>query len=219
MKTNYFVNARVKIMIKVYKKLTDAQLKELQNGIIEVTGKAMNRTALGIVDAVFTLYPNITINELKELLPDTLNPSAPKNFKSIFKPFTDKNYGVFQAGTIRGEIIKNGFDINSTHFTGEGETFKSSDGVEILVSKLWESSDTETGENDLQTLINHIEKYGIRVVKVEKKEAFNKGEYNLKILNPSLLKSIQKQENKINYWWLIILIILLLGLSFYLFNK
>ena len=202
-------------MIKIYTKLSDAQIHELKKGVIEVTGKAMNRTALGVVDAIFTLYPRITLDELQEILPDTLNPSAPKNFKSIFKPFTERNYGVFQPGTIRDEIIKHGFDINSTHFTGDGETFKTSDGVEIFVSKLWESSDTETGENDLQTLINHVEKYGVRVVKVEKKEAFNKGEYNLKVLNPILIERIQQQKKKSNYWWLIILIIILLGLIFY----
>ena len=206
-------------MIKIHQKLSDSEIQGLKNGVIEVTGKAMNRTALGVVDAIFTLYPKITLAELHEILPDTLNPSAPKNFKSIFKPFTTKNYGVFQPGTIRNEIERQGFDITSTHFTQEGETFKTADGVEILVSKLWESSDTETGENDLQNLINHVEKYGVRVVKVEKKEAFNKGEYNLKVLNPSLLENMKQQTKTRNYWWLIILIIILLGVTLYVLNK
>lgn len=206
-------------MVKVFNKLSDSELLELKKGVIEVTGKAMNRTALGVVDAIFTLYPKITLPELQEMLPDSLNPSAPKNFKSIFKPFTTKNYGVFQPGTIRGEITKQGFDITSTHFTQKGETFKTADGVEILVSKLWESSDTETGENDLQILINHVEKFGVRVVKVDSKVAFNKGSYDLKIINHSLLESIQKQNNKSNYWWLIILFVLLVGLTIYFLNK
>ena len=170
----------------------------------------MNRTALGVVDAIFTLYPKISFNELKEMLPDKINPSAPKNFKSIFKPFTNKNYGVFQPLSIKTEIEKNGYDINSTHFTKEEEMFTTSDGTKIIVSKLWESNDTETGENDLQNLINHVSNYGIRVVQVEKKENFNKGEYNLKIINKTLFDELQTVKKKWNYLWLLILVIIII---------
>lgn len=197
-------------MIKVFTKLTDSQKKELKSGVIEVSGKAMNRTALGVVDAIFTLYPKISFNELKEMLPDKINPSAPKNFKSIFKPFTNKNYGVFQPLSIKTEIEKNGYDINSTHFTKEEEMFTTSDGTKIIVSKLWESNDTETGENDLQNLINHVSNYGIRVVQVEKKENFNKGEYNLKIINKTLFDELQTVKKKWNYLWLLILVIIII---------
>jgi hypothetical protein len=197
-------------MIKVFTKLTDSQKKELKSGVIEVSGKAMNRTALGVVDAIFTLYPKISFNELKEMLPDKINPSAPKNFKSIFKPFTNKNYGVFQPLSIKTEIEKNGYDINSTHFTKEEEMFTTSDGTKIIVSKLWESNDTETGENDLQNLIYHVSNYGIRVVQVEKKENFNKGEYNLKIINKTLFDELQTVKKKWNYLWLLILVIIII---------
>lgn len=197
-------------MIKVFTKLTDSQKKELKSGVIEVSGKAMNRTALGVVDAIFTLYPKISFNELKEMLPDKINPSAPKNFKSIFKPFTNKNYGVFQPLSIKTEIEKNGYDINSTHFTKEEEMFTTSDGTKIIVSNLWESNDTETGENDLQNLINHVSNYGIRVVQVEKKENFNKGEYNLKIINKTLFDELQTVKKKWNYLWLLILVIIII---------
>lgn len=197
-------------MIKVFTKLTDSQKKELKSGVIEVSGKAMNRTALGVVDAIFTLYPKISFNELKEMLPDKINPSAPKNFKSIFKPFTNKNYGVFQPLSIKTEIEKNGYDINSTHFTKEEEMFTTSDGTKIIVSKLWESNDTETGENDLQNLINHVSNYGIRVVQVEKKENFNKGDYNLKIINKTLFDELQTVKKKWNYLWLLILVIIII---------
>lgn len=194
-------------MIKVFTKLTESQKKELKSGVIEVSGKAMNRTALGVVDAIFTLYPKISFKELKEMLPDKINTSAPKNFKSIFKPFTNKNYGVFQPLSIKTEIEKNGYDINSTHFTKEEEIFTTSDGIKIIVSKLWESNDTETGENDLQNLINHVSNYGIRVVKVEKKENFNRGEYNLEIINKKLFDQLQTVRKKWSYLWLLILII------------
>jgi outer membrane protein OmpA-like peptidoglycan-associated protein len=206
--------------IKTLEKLTEAQRKELKKGVVEVTGKAMNRTALGVVDALFTLYPNITFSELKEILPDTINPSAPKNYKSLFKPYTDRLYGVVQPGSIRKECEDQGLDLNASHFVKEGETFRTSDGVEVLVSKTWESADTETGENDLQNLIDHVAQYGIRVIKVEKKEAFNKGEYHLEIINPTLLQTIKNPPKKKFPWWIIILLLLLLaGILFYLTNS
>jgi hypothetical protein len=193
--------------IKTLKKLSKTQLAELNKGVIEVTGKAMNRTALGVVDAIFTLYPNITFAELKEMLPDSINPSAPKNYKSIFNPYSDRLYGVVQAGSIRQECEAQGLDINASHFTAADEVFKTSDGVEVLVSKSWESSDTETGENDLQNLINHVAQYGVRVVKVEKKESFNKGEYNLETINPALLSAIQNPPKNSFPWWILVLIL------------
>ena len=203
--------------MKTIEKLTDAQRKELKKGVIEVTGKAMNRTALGVVDAIFTLYPNITFSELKKILPDTINPSAPKNYKSLFKPYTDRLYGVVQPGSIRKECEEQGLDLNASHFTKEDEVFRTADGIEVLVSKTWESADTDTGENDLQNLIDHIAQYGVRITKVEKKVDFNKGEYNLDIINPVLLRSIHNPPKKKISWWIIILLLLLItGILFFL---
>lgn len=214
--------------MKIFEKLTDAQRKELKKGVIEVSGKAMNRTALGVVDAIFTLYPNITFAELKKMLPDTINPSAPKNFKSLFRPHSDRMYGVVQPGSIRKECEEHGLKINSSHFIEEDETFKTSDGVEVLVSKVWETADTQTKENDLQNLIDHVAQYGIRVTKVEKKVAFNKGEYNLEVINPTLLQAVQsppvevivpKEPNKKFPWWILILLLLLVAaILFFLAN-
>jgi outer membrane protein OmpA-like peptidoglycan-associated protein len=198
-------------------KLTEAQKKELNKGVIEVTGKAMNRTALGIVDAIFMLYPNITFSELKEMLPDTINPSAPKNYKSLFNPYTSRLYGVVQPGSIRKECEDQGLDLSASHFIKDGETFKTADGIEVLVSKTWESADTETGENDLQNLVNHVAQYGVRVTKVEKKVAFNKGEYHLEVINPTLLQTIQNPPKKKFPWWILILILLIIaGILFFL---
>jgi len=55
----------------------------------------MNRTAVEIVDALMTLYPTLIFAEMKKLLPDSLNPSTPKNYKYLFathKP--NRKYGV-----------------------------------------------------------------------------------------------------------------------------
>jgi hypothetical protein len=205
--------------IKALDKLSDNDKKLLKNGVIEVTSKAMNRTAIGVVDALVTLYPKATFDELKEMLPDIINPSAPKNYKSLFKPYTTRNYGIIQSGSIRQECKDQELDINASHFIENDETFTSSDGIEILVSKSWESKDTETGESDIQNLINHVSQYGIRVTQVEKKEAFNKGNYNLEIINPLLKEAIEKATTKKKFPWWVILILLGLSIGAYLMLK
>jgi outer membrane protein OmpA-like peptidoglycan-associated protein len=207
--------------MKVLNSLTEKEKSELKTGVIEVTGKAMNRTALGVVDALMQLYPKATFEELKKMLPDTINVAAPKNYKSLFIPYTERLYGVIQPGSIRTECQDQGFDINASHFTKPEETFKTSDDVEVLVSKSWESTDTSTSENDLQNLINHVSQYGVVVTKVEKKLAFNKGEYNLEIINPILFKRLTNPEEKKKFpWWILILALLLLSiLGYFLLSK
>jgi hypothetical protein len=205
--------------MQLLNKLTQNQRLELKKGVIEVEGKAMNRTALGVVAAIFKLFPNITFSELKEILPDTINPSAPKNYKSLFRPYTDRMYGVVQPGSIRQECIDQGLDINASHFIDENETFVTSDGVEVLVSKTWESKDTETGEHDLQNLINHVKQYGVNVVSFESKKPFKRGDYHLEIINPTLVKALTETPKKGFPWWiLILLLIIATTLTFWYLN-
>ena len=205
--------------MNVLERLSEKEKSELKTGVIEVTGKAMNRTALGVVDALMQLYPKATFEELKKMLPDTINESAPKNYKSLFKPYSERLYGVIQPGSIKKECQKLELDINASHFTNPEEVFKASDGVEIMVSKSWESSDTITGENDLQNLINHVVQYGVNVTKVEKKETFNKGGYNLEIINPVLYNRLTNPDKKKKFrWWMIIIVLLAMVLVF-LLNK
>ena len=195
--------------------------QEVQKGIILVVGKHMNRTALGIVDAILTVYPNLSFEELKEMLPDTINPSAPKNYKSLFAPYNpNRKYGVVQPGSIKKEAIENGLDINASHFTENEETFITSDGIEVLVSKSWETSDTLTGENDLQNLIDHVKQYGIIVNAAEPKtEPFKTGSYQLYILNDQLLIEINNFK-KTNYLFLGIALAIIISLiAVYLATK
>ena len=195
--------------------------QEVQKGIILVVGKHMNRTALGIVDAILTVYPNLSFEELKEMLPDTINPSAPKNYKSLFAPYNpNRKYGVVQPGSIKKEAIENGLDINASHFTENEDTFITSDGIEVLVSKSWETSDTLTGENDLQNLIDHVKQYGIIVNAAEPKtEPFKTGSYQLYILNDQLLKEINNFK-KTNYLFLGIALAIIISLiAVYLATK
>ena len=205
--------------MQVFQRLTTEQKRQLKKGVIEVEGKAMNRTALGVVAAVFKLYPKITFQELKELLPDHINPSGPRNFKSLFRPFTDRPYGVVQPGSIREESERQGLDINASHFTEPNEIFETSDGVEVLVSKIWESKDTQTGENDLQKLIDHVEPYGIRVTSFSSNKAFKRGEYQLVVLNPSLLEEVTGSKKSLIKWILFILLsVVSVIIGYYLAN-
>lgn len=181
----------------------------MKQGVIEVRGKAMNRTALGIVDAMFQLYPGATFDQMKEMLPDSINPSAPVNYKSLFKPYTERLYGVIQPATIIQECEGQDINIHNSHFTEPEARFKTADGREVLVSRTWESSDSETGENDLQKLIDHVQQYGVRVIQVEKKQAFNKGEYHLEVINPALLAILTQPEKSSPLRWLWILGVLL----------
>lgn len=198
--------------MRLLDKLTFEDQKALKNGVIEVYGKHMNRTALGVVDALFKLYPSVTYEELKTMLPDTLNPSAPKNYKSLFKPYTDRLYGVVQSGAIRLECEKEGLDVNASHFTQESEVFRTADGVEVLVAKTWESKDTETGEHDLENLIQHVAQYGVRVVSFEAKDmSFEKGGYHLKVIQPLLLKRLTEPTAKKFPWWLVPVILAVVG--------
>ncbi|MEN9400554.1 MAG: hypothetical protein RL632_1657 [Bacteroidota bacterium] len=207
--------------MKVFEKLSDAQKLSLKKGVFEVSGRHMNRTALGIVDAMTQLYPTATFDELKLMLPDSINPSAPKNFKSLFRPYTDRMYGVIQPGSIRQECAAHDIDLNASHFTDASETFKSADGVEILVAKTWESKDTETGEHDLQNLIKHVEKYGVRVVDFQAEKPFKKGGYALELVNPTLLSELTTAKTRrFPLWVLALLLCAIAGLvAFFLLTK
>lgn len=201
--------------------LTTEEQSKFDEGVIQVNGKAMNRTALGIVDAVIQLYPSATFEELKEILPDTLNPSAPKNYKSLFKPYTERLYGVIQSGDLRKEYEAAELDLNTSHFTGEGEVFRTQDGTEVLVSKTWESKDTETQGHDLQNVIDHVAKYGIKVVSFEaKNQAFTKGGYQLNICNPLLFKKLTSPKKSKKLGWILLIVCLLLaGVAFFILKN
>jgi len=224
--------------MKTFNKLTEAQKNELKKGIIEVESKTMNATALGVVDALLKLYPKVTFAELKEMLPDDINPGFDKfgqanengkKYDSLFKPNGERLYGVIQPGSIREECENRNLILSKSHFTGEEQTFKTSDGIEVLVSYKWESKDAVTGESDIENLIKHVEQYGVKVVSFESAKPFKKGEYSINVINPTLFNEIQnpvvKSADPTNVpkkkfpWWIVILILLLLsGILFFITN-
>jgi len=171
--------------------LSTEELKQFENGVIQVNGKAMNHTALGIIDAYFKLFPNTTFKELKEAFPDYLNPSGPRQVKTIFKPYTERDFGIVHSlEEIKTEFDKANLPWEGVFFRETKEKFKTSDGVVVLVNRLWESNDTVTGKNDLETLAKHAIQFGIVVNKFEPRTAFKGGKYTLEILNNDLYKRI-----------------------------
>lgn len=171
--------------------LTPEEQKKYENGVIQVNGKAMNRTALGIIDAYFTLYPKTTFAELKKAFPDSTNPSGPRAPKTIFKPFTEKDFGVVHSlDEIKTEFAKAGLPYEGLFFLEKTEMFKTSDGVTVIVNKLWESKDTLTGESDLENLAKQALKFGIIVNKFEAHKPFGKGSYSLDIIQQELYEKI-----------------------------
>jgi len=206
-------------MPKVFDNLSTAQKKLVKKGVISVSAKAMNRTAFGIVDAVIQLYPHCSLQELKEILPDDSNPAAPKNYKSLFKPYTDRKYGVIQPDSIRKECEAQGLDVAASHFTGEGEYFILKDGTKILVSRSWESKDTETGEHDLQNLINHVKQYGIIVSDNETEKISGENGYQTKIINQELYDILRSPKQNKLIIWIIVTAIVLAATAYYFFVK
>lgn len=171
--------------------LTEEEIKKCENGIVQVNGKAMNRTALGIIDAYLKLFPDSTYNELKAAFPDSLNPSGPRAPKTIFKPFTERDFGVVHSlDEITEEFKKAELPYDGLFFLEANEIFITSDNVSVIVNRLWESKDTHSGESDLENLAKQAAKFGIVVNKFEPRTPFGKGSYSLDILQQDLFDKI-----------------------------
>lgn len=179
-------------------KLTPEESQQFKNGVMQVNGKAMNRTALGIIDAFLQLYPQATFADLKAAFPDSINPQAPRQApKSIFRPYSERDFGVVHSlEEIQTEFEKNELPYQGFFFLEENEKFKTADGVTVVVNKLWESNDDISGRSDLELLAEHAVKYGIVVNKFEPRSSFSKGSYSIDIIDPALK---DKLSGKVQY--------------------
>lgn len=173
--------------------LTPEEQKQFENGVIQVYGKSASRTVLGIIDAFIQLYPDITYEELKQAIPDELNPTSHPSPKTIFKPHTERPVGFVHSIKIKDEFKAAGLEHNfdKVFFTNPDEIFTLKSGEKIVVVKMIDkTADNETKISDVETLANHIKKYGIIVKKFEEREAFKKGSYFLKKINSELFNKI-----------------------------
>ncbi len=172
--------------------LSVEEQQQFEQGVMQVNGKSMNRTALGIIDAFLKLYPQATFADLKAAFPDHLNPTAPKQApKSIFKPYSDSDFGVVHdLAFIQSEFAQAGLPYDGLFFTEPETQFKTADGITVVVNKLWESTDAESGSSDLEQLANQAKNYGIVVNKFEPKSAFSRGTYSIDVIHPVLASKL-----------------------------
>jgi hypothetical protein len=205
--------------------LTAEERKRLRAGVVEVSGEAKNRVGLGIVAAVLKLYPGITFDELKVMLPDALNPRSTNRTTNLFDPYTERPYGVVQPGSIRQELAaanqrkkeETGKDdhYKMVHWTGDEETFRTADGVEVLVATGFEG-------DSLQRVIDHVAQYGVRVVEFAPyRGGGKKGFYALKVLDPVLAEKLQGKGAAAKPWlrWLIGGALVLIALVVWLLSR
>jgi outer membrane protein OmpA-like peptidoglycan-associated protein len=163
---------------------------------IKVYGKAMNRTALGIVNAYLKLYPKANLQDLKSAFPDDLYPEVEGGFFKTIKPL-----GVFQTKDIVDSLPAQG--LQQPFFMNEDEIITLADGVEICVTKSW-------GKNALNRLADRAKEYGIVIAESTEGVAFKKGEYWLEELEgykTHFVTSKPKQSYLIYYIGAAILIV------------
>lgn len=135
---------------------------------IKVYGKAMNRTALGIVNAYLKLYPNTTVQDLKKAFPDELYTEVEGGFFKTIKPL-----GVFQTKEIVDSLPAQG--LQQPFFMNDDEIITLADGKRICVTKSW-------GKNALNRLTEKAKEFGIVVAESTEGVAFQRGEYMLEEL-------------------------------------
>lgn len=181
-----------------FPKLSPEEQKRFKNGVIQVYGKAANRTVLGIIDAFLTLYPDVTYEELKKAIPDELNPTSHPSPRTIFKPYSDRPVGfVHSYEKIKKEFADAGLEesFNGVFFTAPDEIFTLKSGEKVVVVKMIDAKkDKESGISDLEALANHVKKYGIVVEEFSEAEAFKKGSYRLKIIDNQLFEKFTSRE-------------------------
>lgn len=177
--------------------LTPEEQKKFENGVIMVGGQAMNRTALGIIAAYFKLYPNATFKDLKEAFPDSLIPTGQRQPKSIFKPYSERDFGIVHSlEEIMRDFAKANLPYEGLFFLEKDEIFKTADGVSVVVKKSWASKNIETGKNELEILANRAKEFGIVINKFEERKHFKKGEYVLQILDKPLFEKMSSSSVK-----------------------
>lgn len=196
--------------------------QEVAQGVLLVTSKHMNRSALGIVHAVTLIYKEANFNELKTILPDSINPFSTNRTKNLFRPFDNSRpYGVIQPGSIVAEAKSKG--VNMVHFTESNEIFKSADGVDVYVSNIWESEDGESGLKDIHELEKAVASWGVQLNKPIPSDAICicSGEYTIHILNKPLydkLQTLASKQRRAKIIWIAILMVTVLSIGVLLFN-
>lgn len=124
---------------------------------VRVRGKALNRTALGIMHAYMVMHPESTLAELREAFPNSLKQDA---YSEIFT------------------VVERNSAPDTRYFTKEDELLQNGSNVHIAVSNIW-------SENSYQALVEKAKEYNIHVVYFERtNDGYStKGWYSLEYVN------------------------------------
>lgn len=173
--------------------------QEVASSKIRVHAKAQNRTALGIIHAYMTLYPKTTLEELKRVFPDTLNPDS----------------GVGINFILQGERDEEENEKFEGYFQKDEELITMGDGKKVCVVMMWTKP-------SLIRLINHVKQFHIVVTEFAPiTKPGVKGGFWLEYMNgytpvvaaPIIKEKIVVKEGKSKIpGWLWILLAILLGL-------
>ena len=150
---------------------------------IKVYAKAQNRTALGIIHAYMTINPKATLENLREVFPNSLNPDSgvKENFIYDNEDGTNANW--------------NGY------FKADEELITLSEGKRVAVVSMWT-------KQSLERIIAQAKNYDIDVEQVDTKV---EGGFRLEYLNGFTPKSPAKKNSKWILWVLLAMALASLG--------
>lgn len=123
---------------------------------IRVYGQAQNLTALGIIHAYMKLYPEATIEDLRNAFPDALSPD-----KGVAEIFIDADTP----------------DADEHYFTSADEVIETADGKRVAMAKLWTKPSYDN-------LVRRAADYDIEVAEFEhQQQVGKKGSYYIEYVN------------------------------------
>ena len=142
---------------------------------VRVYGKAQNRTALGIAHAYMVMYPQATLEALRNAFPNELNPD--KGTKENFILATEK-----------------GTDANwDGYFRAEDELLTTGNNLRVSVAKMWTKP-------SLERIVNHAVQYGIEIKLVDSLDSKSKKKgFYLEFLNGFSPYKSDKDNTKLNF--------------------
>lgn len=168
---------------------------------VKVTGKAQNRTSLGIMHAYMAMFPQATLEDLRKAFPNNLNPD-----KGVSEIFVDAEEQKKQSGNWNG------------YFTDEECLLHLQNGQKVAVVSMWTKPSFER-------LVEWAKQYDIVVDKYEAadKGFGKKGGYQLEFLNgyvPPMSQDTASVQKKSKWWiWVLVVAFIAIVLSLMMCNR
>lgn len=157
---------------------------------IRVYGKAQNRTALGIAHAYMTMYPQATLNDIRNSFPTDINPD--KGVKELFLPVEEaEKYN----------------DRMSLYFAKPDEILTMSDDSKIAMAQVW-------SKPSFERMVEQGKLYDIEVAQFDTAEKGfgKKGGFRLEYLNGYVPPMPEPVKKGIPLWIWAVLALLAAGI-------